>query len=130
MKIDIYRQGVSKVEDPDNFATEIVVEDLDDLQVFLRSYLPKSINGTTVWTIRIEDIDKGCPILCYYYMGTTSSYFMPPKKSCELHDGDTLFCEYYDREKIDIDIGVPIGGSLLYRIQKSLENDGITGTGF
>ena len=34
MKIDIYRQGVCKVEDADNFATEIVVEDLDELQFF------------------------------------------------------------------------------------------------
>ena len=59
-------------------------------------------------------------------MGTTSSYFMPPKKSCELHDGNTLFCEYYDREKIDVDLGLPIEGSLLYRIQNSLENEKFT----
>lgn len=122
MKIDIYRQGVCKVEDVDNFATEIVVEDISNLQDFLRNYLPRSVNGTTVWTIRIEDKDKGCPILCYYYMGTTSSYFMPPKKSCELHDGDTLFCEFFDWEKIDKDLEFPKVGSLLFTIQNSLEN--------
>ena len=122
MRIRICRQGRCIAEDADNYAVEIMIEDLEGLQNYLRQYLPESTTGASVWAIRLYNLEEGNPVLCYYYIGVTLKYFVHPRKPHELHDGDSLYCEFYNRKRIDMNPDCPREGSLLYRVQNLLEN--------
>ena len=126
MKIKIYRQdqGLCMAEDVDNYTVDIEIGDFDGLQNYLRNYLPESTTGASVWVIRLDNIEEGHPVLCYYYIGSILRYFVLPRKPCVLHDGDTVFCEFFNRERIDMNPDFIKEGSLLYRVQAFFGDQG------
>lgn len=124
MIINIVRQGRSIAEDVGHFET-IVVNSIEDLQDFLRNYLPTT-NGTPyVWVVGIYKKDNFIPILYYYsfYLSGKKkmSYFVDSHISVDLHDNNTLYCDLYTEERLSYISGIPSEGSLLFKVRKIYE---------
>lgn len=118
----INRSGFCMADDCSNHLVNIEVENQEELEDYLRGYLPYAYkNECWVWIIY-----KCCKtnniVFLYYYLTPIISYFVSPVHPPVLKNHDSLFCSLITEKWAQKYKDFSMEGNFLNRVRDMVEN--------
>ena len=125
MIIKIGRHGFCMADDCAVRSVTLNVSSQEELEEFLRSYLPYAYrNENWVWAIYKEDCKDdhlSYSIFLYYYLTPIVQYFVSPENPPILEDGDWLSCSLITSKLAGSYKDFPKEGNFLHRVRQYVE---------
>lgn len=99
----------------------------EELEQYLRSYLPQVGNDPSLWAICSNDDSGLNKVIFYFYRHRSLSYFIDALEPCQIKDGTKLLCRLFIPKWVETYDDFPKEGDFIFRVRRYLEGGSLKG---